>query len=131
MISDLNIKEEEIPKKVTIPIFRKFGLENMIETLYGRSRFRAIDAVYPGKFKQWEYSTGDYWKQQTIQKAREAVKWLIEEKLQLTIDVVQKGDVKLQHFLDYGLNQMLKFHYNFSFIKALDDVYEIFNKQKH
>lgn len=123
MISDLNIKEEKIPKKVTIPIFRKYGLENMIEILYGRSRFKAIDTVFPGKFKPWEYSTGDYWKQQTIQTAREAVRWLIEEKLQLTFEDVQKGEVNLLHFLDYGLNQMLKYHYHYSYIEALEDIY--------
>lgn len=123
MIFDLNIKMEEIPKLVTIPIFRKYGLENMIETLYGRSRFEAIDAVYPGKFKPWEYSTGDYWKQQTIHTAREAVKWLIEVKLHLTLQDFHKGEVSLQHFLDYGLNQMLKYFYNYSYIEAIEDVF--------
>lgn len=43
--------------------------------------FEAIDLLYPNKFKQWEFTvpTG-YW---TEERGKEALKWLIEEKLKI------------------------------------------------
>ncbi len=98
------------------------GLGGMLQTLYNSSPYQAINALYPEKFKPWEFSVKNYWTQETLQTARESTKWLIEEKLKLTPEEISK--VKRKHFLDFNLGQMLRGFYQNSHLLALTDVYD-------
>ncbi|MCK5157951.1 MAG: hypothetical protein KAR08_02245, partial [Candidatus Heimdallarchaeota archaeon] len=89
---------------------------------YNSSPYQAINALYPEKFKPWEFSVKNYWTQETLQTARVATKWLIEEKLELTSNEINK--VKRKHFLDFNLGQMLRIFYQNSHLLALTDVYD-------
>jgi hypothetical protein len=121
-LNALEIKFEEIPKKVSYKIFKENGLGGMLQTLYNSSPYQAINALHPGKFKPWEFSVKNYWAKETLLKARESTKWLIEEKLKFTPNDIRK--VKRKHFLDFNLGQMLRIFYQNSHILALTDVYD-------
>ncbi|NHJ33565.1 MAG: hypothetical protein FK732_11960 [Asgard group archaeon] len=122
LLDKLKIKLEEIPKQVSYKTFKQNGLGGMLQTLYNSSPFQAINALYPGKFKPWEFSVKNYWIQETIQMARESTKWLIEEKLNLTLNEI--NEVRRKDFLEFNLGQMLRIFYQNSHILALTDVYD-------
>ncbi len=122
IIKKLNISEEDIPRKITYQVFKEFGLGGMLQTLYNSSPYQAINALYPNKFKPWEFSVKNYWKSVDNATAQEATKWLVEEKLHLTKEELIK--VRRKHFLEYNLGQMLKEFYQNSHLTALEDVYE-------
>jgi hypothetical protein len=124
MLEDLNFPIDEIPKKIRIKTFIEYGLVGMLEKNFARSPYQAIELVYPGRFKQWEYSPIGYWKKQSIDTAREAVRWLVEEKLQLSQEEIFTGKVAFDDFKDNGLYPLLKYFYNYSVIQALEDVVE-------
>ena len=123
LLKKLEIKFDDIPKKVSYKVFKDNGLGGMLQTLYNSSPFQAINALYPGKFKPWEFSVKNYWTKETIQTARKSTRWLIEEKLKLTPSEINK--VKRKHFLDFNLGQMLRIFYQNSHILALTDVYDL------
>lgn len=122
LLDKLDIKLEEIPKKISYKIFKQNGLGGMLQTLYNSSPYKAINALYPEKFKPWEFSVKNYWTQEALQTARESTKWLIEEKLKLTPEEI--NEVKRKHFLYFNLGQMLRVFYQNSHLLALTDVYD-------
>ncbi|MBN1328971.1 MAG: hypothetical protein JXA54_05815 [Candidatus Heimdallarchaeota archaeon] len=122
IIKNLNIAEEDIPRKITYQVFKDFGLGGMLQTLYCSSPYQAINALYSNKFKPWEFSVKNFWKNVDISTAQEATRWLVEEKLKLTTKELIK--VRRKHFLEYNLGQMLKEFYQNSHLTALEDVYD-------
>ncbi|MCY0874688.1 MAG: hypothetical protein OWT28_00145, partial [Firmicutes bacterium] len=83
----LGVSIEDIPKAVRFTTFKDYGLDTMIKTVFGGSPFRAIDAVYPGRFRPWQFGCAPqgFWsgpdKERHIQ---EAMEWLVYDKLQLS-----------------------------------------------
>jgi len=122
IIKRLNVAEDDIPKKITYQVFKDFSLGGMLQMLYNSSPYQAINALYPNKFKPWEFSVKNFWKNVDIKTAQEATKWLVEEKLKLTAEKLIK--VRRKHFLEFNLGQMLKKFYQNSHLTALEDVYE-------
>jgi len=123
IIADLKLMDEEIPKKITYQVFKDFGLGGMLQTLYNSSPYQAINALYPTKYKPWEFSVKNYWKRQEITIAQESVKWLVETKLKISKNELIQ--VRRKHFLQYNLGQMLKQFYHNSHLIALEDVYKL------
>lgn len=78
----LKFSDEEIKKNLSAKLFKQNNLGGMLAVVYKDKPFMAINDAYPGRFKEWDFNCGnDFW---TDEKAIEAVKWLIEEKLNLT-----------------------------------------------
>jgi hypothetical protein len=121
IIERMELTEEEIPDKINYNIFRKNGLGGMLQTLYNSSPFEAIDALYPGKYKPWEFHVKNFWKNESIETARKAIRWLVEEKLGFSEKELIM--VRRKHFLQHSLGQLLKYFYKNSHILALQDVY--------
>jgi hypothetical protein len=121
IIKSLEIIEEDIPKKITYQTFKDFGLGGMLQTLYNSSPYQAINSLYPDRFKPWEFSVKNYWKNETINTAREATNWLVEIKLKLTPK--DTNLIRRKHFLQHNLGQMLKIFYKNSHLLALEDAY--------
>jgi len=121
ILKTLDIKERDIPKKITYQTFKDFGLSGMLQTLYKSSPYQAINSLYPNKFKPWEFSVKNFWKNETIDTAREAVKWLVENKLKLSQE--DTNLVRRKHFIQFNLGQMLKIFYKNSLLLALEDTY--------
>ncbi|MGC9778744.1 MAG: hypothetical protein HZR80_05835 [Candidatus Heimdallarchaeota archaeon] len=122
VIDSMNLALDEMPKKIDYKVFKQHGLGGMLQTLYNSSPYLAINALYPKTFKPWEFSVKNYWKNETRDTAEEAIKWLVEEKLNLDKNEIWK--VRRKHFLHYNLGQILKIFYQNSHILALTYVYD-------
>lgn len=121
IIKTLDIEEKDIPKMITYQTFKDFGLGGMLQTLYNSSPYQAINSLYPSKFKPWEFSVKNYWKNETEETAREAIKWLVAVKLKLSTE--DTNQIRRKHFLQYNLGQMLKIFYKNSHLLALEDAF--------
>ena len=129
MLEDLSIAENEIPSKISYTTFKKYGLGGMLQILFNSSPFKAIDALFPRKFQPWEFHVKNYWTNESIETARKATKWLVEVKLEMKES--ELTEIRRKHFLHYSLGQMLKIFYQNSHLKALNDAYPNFYKQKY
>ena len=76
----LKWSDDEIKRKLSANIFRKYLLTGMLNVLFNGGAYLAIENAYPGKFKPWEVTrvSKNFWNMET---AKEATIWLIEEKL--------------------------------------------------
>lgn len=94
--------------------FLNNGLKVPLDKIYGYNVYKAIDALYPGKYMQWEFTHVPkyYWNQIT---AKAAVIWLVRDKLRLTDNTIDKLTTK--DILDNGLIEILYNVYN-----GLDDL---------
>lgn len=72
--------EEEIKKNWRSRTISKDGIARIIKTVFNNSMYEAINTSYPNRFKPWELALPrTYW---NFESAKEAMKWLVEEKLQ-------------------------------------------------
>lgn len=129
IISELGVAKEKIPEKINYGTFKKFGLSGMLQTLYNSSPYLAINSLFPNEFKPWEFHVKNFWIDKSIESAREATKWLVDEKLLLSTN--ELNTVRRKHFLQYSLGQMLKKFYENSHLVALKDAYPDTFKHKY
>lgn len=117
----LKLSKDDIPRKVSTKLFQDNGLGGMLTFLYKGSVFRAINSAYPNKYKEWELNRvpSNFW---TNEKAIEATKWLVEDRLKLSKEDISKMLLK-DHFIKNGLNGMLVVVYNGSFKRAVQSAY--------
>lgn len=122
MINKLNWTDEDIKKNISINTFRDAKLLGLLQNKYNNSVYRAMDHVFPNKFKPWEFKSTkkNYWS--SLDNCRSATRWLLEEKLNLSDDEILEC-MSTKVFKEYGLNGMLKFAYNSSFFEAINDAY--------
>lgn len=126
MIKELSIPIDELSKRITIKTFEDYGLSGMLQKLYKTSPYLAINAVFPDRFKPWEFRT-KFWHLQSKTTAQEAIIWLVMEKLKLSREEIFEK-VKRHHFNDFGLNEMLDVFYDGSYLDSLAEVYQIIIK---
>ena len=117
----LKWSDEDIRNKLNIEIFIKYKLKGMLISLFEGSPYQAIEETYPGKFKPWELRVvpHDYWNEET---AKEATRWLIQEKLNWSFEDVCKN-LTADIFKKYRLNGMLTKIFDGSPYKALEVTY--------
>ena len=112
---------DDIKEKLTVNIYIEYKLYGMIQQSYNRSSFKAINSVYPDKFKPWEISSvpHNYW---TLDKGIISTRWLIEEKLKWTDEDIKE---KLSHkvFFENGLGGMLTQLFKSSYYNAINATY--------
>lgn len=101
---------------MSIELFEKYGLGKAVKKMGGLYNY--VNYVYPGKYKPWELKIYRI----TDNIAKQAVKWLIEEKLKWSKEEVCKN-ICANTFRDYGLESILIHKFSNSPIKALDFVY--------
>lgn len=75
----LNWNEEKVRKDLTEKVFRQHKLSGMLEYVFGRSPYKAIENAYPGKFKEWELRAVPKHLWEDSNKREEAIKWLLEK----------------------------------------------------
>lgn len=82
------LTEEELKKRWTHRFLIENRLQSMIQRVFLNNAYEAINAVYPGRFKPWEFRSIEdgYWTDETLV---EAVRWLIDDKLKLTEDEIK------------------------------------------
>lgn len=111
--SDLDIK-----KYFNKQIFMDNGLYGMLQMCFNSSPYEAINTTYPDKFKEWElpYVPKNFWNEKTCY---EAMKWLIEENLNISKNdnikkyiskniLISKG--LCVPFDKYGINGLIKLY---------------------
>ncbi|WAH36488.1 hypothetical protein [Alicyclobacillus dauci] len=121
----LKIPIEAVPSTVKSSHFGQNGLSSMLKEVFLGSPYEAIEATYPGRFKQWQFSSmgNGYWNgPKGLTHAKEALKWLLFEKLNLEIDEIPYR-VSGETFRKYGLGNMLKQVFHGSVSKALNLIY--------
>ena len=118
----LNLSENELKKQLSKKLFVNNGLCGMLSNCFNNSPIKAIELIYPNKFKPWELNQvpQGYWS--CINNGIEATRWLIEEKLKLTDDEL-KERLSQKMFVDNGLCSMLSHCFNNSPIKAIELTY--------
>jgi hypothetical protein len=98
---------------------------------YYSSLWDFLNDCYPNKFQQWEVrNQNNIWSKDSSKNytlAREATRWLIEEKLKIDlVDII--GKVNYKTFKIHGLESMLACTYKHSYIEALLDCYPNLNR---
>lgn len=71
--------DEEVKEKLCEKVFREHKLSGMLEYVFGRSPFKAIENAYPGKYLPWEFKScyKGIWEDE--EKKEAAIKWLLEK----------------------------------------------------
>ncbi|MGU8987661.1 DUF4046 domain-containing protein [Clostridium perfringens] len=118
----LNLSEEELKSCLSEALFVNNGLRGMLAICFNNSPYLAINSAYPGKFKEWEFKNvpRHYWKEK--ENAIKAVKWLVEEKLNLSDEDI-KDKVCTELFKKNNLTSMLQYGFGGSPYLAINSVY--------
>lgn len=114
----LKLTDEEIKNKLSYKIFKENGLGSMLSVFYKGNPYNALNSIYPNKYKPWDLKR-ICWDNNI---AKEAIKWLIEEKLQLTDEELKKN-LSQKMFIENGLSGMLQQYFNGSPYAAINSVY--------
>ncbi|MFH0832483.1 MAG: hypothetical protein V1900_02045 [Candidatus Aenigmatarchaeota archaeon] len=130
LMREENIAEKEAPKKLTKELFRKHDLLELYRAL-GGSMYNVLTNVFPEMgIKPWqaEKAPEGYWcGPDGMEHAKEATKWLIEEKLKIPLEKIPKR-IHQRDFDENGLNGMIHL-FNGSVYRAIDNAYlEMFNE---
>jgi len=100
----LKWKDKEIREKTCEMIFRKYHLSGMLEYVFGRSPFRAIDNAYPGRYKVWELTCTPkhFWEDKKNRES--ALYYLLDKTGKISTDELSNAD-----FLNYGLGGLMDY----------------------
>lgn len=98
--------EEQILDKFGFSILRRHHLSGIYSSLE-ISVFEALDAAYPDRFKPWQLARKNkhIWSDPKTRIA--AIRWLVEERLELSIDPISLSQVKRSDFLKNRLGGLL------------------------
>lgn len=118
----LKLNKIQIKEQLSIKLFKENNLIGMLSNCFNDSPYEAINMAYPNEFKPWEFSCvgQGYW--QNEDNRRLAIKWLIEEKLQLSDEEIKK-QVSFKLFKDNGLKGLLSCYFNGSPFEAINFAY--------
>ena len=122
----LKLSDEELKKELSLSFLKENKLNGMLSCCFNNSPYNAINNAYPNKFKEWEFNSVcmNYWNDET---AKDAIKWLIEDKLKLTEEEL-KETLSQDLFFKNGLSGLLMKKFNGSPVKAINHAYK--NKYK-
>ena len=123
MIKDkLKLSKKQLKEQLSINLFREVGLDRLLVCKFNSSPYKAINFLYPGEFKEWEFKNVPlgYW--QSKENCIKAIKWLIEEKLKYSEEDV-KNKLSVKSFSKYGLSGLLSNGLGGSYRKGLEWAY--------
>lgn len=111
-------------KNINEKVFRQYRLSGMLEYVFNRSPFRAINNAYPGKYKPWELHCipKGFWKEENNR--AEALRYLLEHTQKTKINELTNKD-----FFKYGLGGLMDYLLKYNLYKKLDlREIEIYNR---
>lgn len=113
--------DDQILKCLSNSVFAKYGLLGIITHVYNGSVYTLIEDTYPGRFKPWEFvhTPNGYWTKET---AREALRWLIQDKLRMDDEDIKKN-YNYNLLREHKLDGMCRAVYNKRPFDALNDLY--------
>ena len=105
----------------SVDLFRKYGVESLLNNYYNSCLFKVLEDVYPDKYKPWELSSvPNYW-WDVKDNRKDAVLWMLNE-LNWS-DSKIKSDLCQDTFKDFGLSGLLMEKYNGVPFKSIDELY--------
>lgn len=100
----LKFTDKDIRENINEMLFRKYHLSGMLEYVFGRSPFLAIDNAYPGKYKVWELTCTPkhFWEEEKNRNS--ALSWLLDKTGKVKINELTNKD-----FLNNGLGGLMDY----------------------
>lgn len=79
---------EEIPKKVSIQTFRKYGLDGLLQGKFNSCLYDFFNFIYPNRWNEWDYTftKRGFWTKKDNR--IKALKYLIENELKINIEEI-------------------------------------------
>lgn len=98
--------DEEIIQKYNAKIFGKYKLNGMLKGVFNSSPFEALDAIYPNKFKRWQFVVPrKYW--ENDENVIQAIKYVYEEQIGITnINEIYQISNHRDVFAKYGVDRI-------------------------
>ncbi len=117
----LNLSHDDIIRKVTPDLLRKYKLQNVLRYFNYSAKQVCLNA-FPALLPEWQKGKTniDYWKHKPNR--IKAIKWLIENCLNIDIYNCKKLTVSKDDFSRNGLSYLFNTNYN-SVSKALEETY--------
>ena len=117
----LKWSREQIKECLSIKTFTDNGLNGMLQVVFNKSPYAAIENTYPGSFHPWEFSscTVGFWNKDT---AKDANVWLLEKKLKWSDEDI-KNNLSTEVFHNNGLRGMLRVVFKGSPYATIDNAY--------
>lgn len=111
----LKWEDKDIREKINEMVFRKYHLSGMLEYVFGRSPFLAIDNAYPGRYKVWELTCTPkhFWEQEGNRNS--ALSWLLDKTGKTKI-----GELTNKDFLNNGLGGLMDYLKRYSIYENLN-----------
>ena len=124
MSEKLQCSRGDLPTMLTRQTFIDNGLEALLNKFDG-SCFRIVDQVYPGIFKQWQFTEEEqliWFQENKLEIAADATKWLIEERLGIPYEDIPKR-ISIREFHMNGLSKLLDL-FNQNLYQVIDNAYK-------
>lgn len=111
----LKWEDKDIREKTNEMVFRKHHLSGMLEYVFGRSPFLAIDNAYPDKYKAWELTCipKHFWEEEKNRNS--ALAWLLDKTGKIKINELTNKD-----FLNNGLGGLMDYLTSKKVYKKMD-----------
>ncbi|GMA65941.1 hypothetical protein [Alicyclobacillus fastidiosus] len=108
---ECDIPIHEIPKHITYQFFKEHGLSGAFN-VFGQSTYEAVNAVYPGRFKPWEFTSVpmNYW--QDPVHVQQAMNWLIFEIIGFNTYQESLARLTARHFHQHQMTGLLQRAFN-------------------
>lgn len=122
IIEKFNGDDDKIRELINQKFFIDNNLGFALSKFFNGSPYKAIDHIFPGKFKPWEFKSTPkgYWE---IKENRcSAIKWLISEELQLSVEEL-KEQLTINLFTQNGLGGVIANYYDNNPFKAIEEAY--------
>lgn len=105
----LDWDSQQVKKLMNSKIFYTHKLNGMLSVVYNDSVYLAINDAYPNKYQPWEFSNVplNFWKDK--QNVKNALQWLIEDKLLISNDDIPIK-LTIELITQYGLSGILRWY---------------------
>ena len=124
MNEKLQCNRGDLPTLLTKQVFIDNGLEALLNKFDG-SCFRVVDQVYPGIFKQWQFTEEEqliWFQENRFEIAADATKWLIEDRLGIPFEDIPKR-ISIREFHMNGLSKLLDL-FNQNLFQVIENAYK-------
>jgi len=114
---------EEVCRKLSADLLRQNGFGKLLDVQFNGQVSLLLDALYPGVYKPWEVKNVPFgfWKDSNNRQS--AIKWLVEEKLRLSLHDPDFQRPSWEQFREFGLQGLICSHFGGNITKALQFAY--------
>ena len=114
-------KLDDLPRSVTEQTFKRLKLDSMLRDIFNGRISDALMSAFPNQFNLLQFDEAEP-KDFSDEKCAEAVRWLVEHKLHMTVDEAYR-ELTVSAFSRYHLIVMLVRNYKSDVTRALNCAY--------